>query len=115
MAMGVHRATMPRPNKQPCYHKTISQSIARASLFVEFRSGLWQIMIDYITRSTKIQMVNAPCGQLSSVVMFAFLNGTRGHPFNNFFGSQAAVVDGAVYVCTSDFLGGNRVDAFRLP
>jgi len=72
-------------------------------------------MIDYITRSTKIQMVNAPCGQLSSVVMFAFLNGTRGHPFNNFFGSQPAVVDGAVYVSTSDFLGGNRVDAFRLP
>ena len=47
--------------------------------------------------------------------MFAFLNGTRGYPSTNFFGSQATVVNGAVYVSTSDFLGGNRVEAFRLP
>ena len=39
-----------------------------------------------------------------------------GRPFNSFFRSQAAVVDGTVYVPTADFfLGSNRVDAFRLP
>ena len=39
-----------------------------------------------------------------------------GRPFNQFFRSQAAVVDGTVYIPTADFfLGSNRVDAFRLP
>jgi len=42
-----------------------------------------------------------------------------GRPFNSFFRSQAAVVDGTVYVPTADPLfgsvGSNRVDAFRLP
>ena len=39
-----------------------------------------------------------------------------GRPFNSFFRSQAAVVDGTVYIPTADFfLGSNRVDAFRLP
>jgi eukaryotic-like serine/threonine-protein kinase len=38
-----------------------------------------------------------------------------GHPFNNFPGSQPAVVGGTVYIPTSDGSGSNRVDAFRLP
>jgi outer membrane protein assembly factor BamB len=37
-----------------------------------------------------------------------------GHPFNARFRSQPAVVNGAVYISTSDFFG-NRVDAFSLP
>ena len=38
-----------------------------------------------------------------------------GHTFNHFLRSQPAVVGGTVYVPTSDPLGSNRVDAFRLP
>ncbi len=38
-----------------------------------------------------------------------------GHQFGLFFGSQPAVVNGAVYLATSGFSGQNRVDAFRLP
>ena len=38
-----------------------------------------------------------------------------GHPFNHLFRSQPAVVNGTVYIPTSDPNGGNRVDAFRLP
>ena len=38
-----------------------------------------------------------------------------GHPFSHFFRSQPAVVNGAVYIPTSDPNGGNRVDVFRLP
>jgi outer membrane protein assembly factor BamB len=38
-----------------------------------------------------------------------------GHPFNDFFGSQPAVVGGAVYIPTADYLGSNRLDVFGLP
>jgi outer membrane protein assembly factor BamB len=38
-----------------------------------------------------------------------------GHPFNDFFRSQPAVVGGAVYIPTADYFGSNRLDVFGLP
>jgi outer membrane protein assembly factor BamB len=38
-----------------------------------------------------------------------------GHPFGLLFGAQPAVVNGTVYIATTDSFGPNRVDAFRLP
>jgi outer membrane protein assembly factor BamB len=38
-----------------------------------------------------------------------------GHPFNDSFRSQPAVVGGAVYIPTADYFGSNRLDVFGLP
>ena len=38
-----------------------------------------------------------------------------GRPFNSSFGAQVAIVNGRVFLSTSDSFGANRVDSFRLP
>jgi outer membrane protein assembly factor BamB len=63
-----------------------------------------------IADSGALMMFNSATGAfLGSIV------DPDGHPFNSLFGSQPAVVNGAVYIPTSDFFGPNRVDAFSLP
>jgi outer membrane protein assembly factor BamB len=63
-----------------------------------------------IAESGELTMFNSATGAfLGSIV------DPDGHPFNSRFGSQPAVVNGAVYIPTSDFFGPNRVDAFSLP
>jgi outer membrane protein assembly factor BamB len=58
-----------------------------------------------IADSGELMMFNSATGAfLGSIV------DPDGHPFNPLFGSQPAVVNGAVYIPTW-----NRVDAFRLP
>jgi outer membrane protein assembly factor BamB len=64
-----------------------------------------------ITEFGELRMFDSDTGALLGSVA-----DPDGRPLNDFFRSQAAVVDGTVYIPTADYaLGSNRVDAFRLP
>ena len=69
------------------------------------------VVFDVAERDGTLMMFEANTG--------AFLGAKAdpaGHPFSAYFGSQAAVADGVVYVSTGDFFSApNRVVAFRLP
>jgi len=63
-----------------------------------------------IAESGELMLFNSDTGAL-----LGSLVDPDGHPFALVFREQPSVVNGTVYVPTSDFFGPNRVDAFRLP
>ena len=63
-----------------------------------------------IAESGELMLFNSDTGAL-----LGSLVDPDGHPFALVFREQPSVVNGTVYIPTSDFFGPNRVDAFRLP